>query len=68
MSERTTQEVFEDHLHQRKIGDLEADIARNYACPACHTLIHYVWQWFVGADLSYPFRRGRDKPALRNLR
>lgn len=31
MSTRTTQEVFDDHLYQRKSGDLEADIARNYA-------------------------------------
>ena len=28
---RSTDEVFQDHLHKRKQGDLESDIAQNYA-------------------------------------
>lgn len=31
MSERTTQEVFDDHLALADQGDIETDIARNYA-------------------------------------
>ena len=31
MTARTTQEVFEDHLHLRQRGDVQTDIERNYA-------------------------------------
>ncbi|MCJ8517677.1 hypothetical protein ABID21_000810 [Pseudorhizobium tarimense] len=31
LAARSTQEVFEDHLRLRLLGDLEQDLARNYA-------------------------------------
>ena len=31
---RTVREVFEDHLERRQAGDVEGDIARNYASDA----------------------------------
>jgi hypothetical protein len=31
MTDRSTREVFEDHLRLRVAGDLETDLARNYA-------------------------------------